>query len=172
MSNNLSRTKWKPLDSCADLLKHNTYRAFLWLFSLMSISGNLGSFITRMLVDKKRLTSFSVFVTSLCLADLLMGVYLAIVGVVDMVYQGQYVLHDVAWKNSPLCTVAGVLSLVSSEVSAFNICLITLDRFLVMRFPLRQVSLCVMYRGRALQKDKVECIKEREGMRKTMIGVK
>ena len=35
--------------------------------------------------------------------------------------------------------VAGVLSLVSNEVSAFMICLITLDRFIVLHFPFSQV---------------------------------
>ena len=34
------------------------------------------------------------------------------------------------------CKVAGFLSLLSSEVSAFVVCFITLDRFLALRFPL------------------------------------
>jgi hypothetical protein len=43
------------------------------------------------------------------------------------------------WKTSAACQVAGFLSLLSSEVSAFIICLITLDRFLVLRFPFSQL---------------------------------
>jgi hypothetical protein len=39
------------------------------------------------------------------------------------------------WLHSATCKVAGFLSLVSSEVSALIILLITLDRFLVLRFP-------------------------------------
>nr|KAG5696489.1 hypothetical protein BaRGS_016528 [Batillaria attramentaria] len=67
-----------------------------------------------------------------------MGVYLAIVGVADRMYQGTYLWNDTLWKTSTACKVAGFLSLLSSEVSAAIICLITLDRFLVLRFPFRQ----------------------------------
>ena len=34
-----------------------------------------------------------------------------------------------------MCKIAGFLSFLSGEVSAFNICLITIDRFLVLKFP-------------------------------------
>nr|KAG5698842.1 hypothetical protein BaRGS_019694 [Batillaria attramentaria] len=64
-----------------------------------------------------------------------MGVYLAVIGVADRVYQGNYLWKDRKWKHSTACKAAGFLSLLSSEVSAFIICLITLDRFLVLRFP-------------------------------------
>ena len=37
-----------------------------------------------------------------------------------------------------LFQLAGILSLISNEVSAFTICLITLDRFIVLRFPFTQ----------------------------------
>ena len=79
--------------------------------------------------------SYTVLVSNLCLADLIMGIYLAMIGIVDLFYQGRYVFHDIQWKNSVLCHIAGCLSLISSEVSALTICLITLDRFVVLRFP-------------------------------------
>ena len=37
--------------------------------------------------------------------------------------------------------VAGIISITSNEVSAFIICAITLDRFIVLRFPFSQVRL-------------------------------
>ncbi|XP_025101404.1 relaxin receptor 2-like [Pomacea canaliculata] len=64
-----------------------------------------------------------------------MGVYLAILGVADETYRSIYLWHDVQWKVSARCKVAGFLSLLSSEVSALIICLITIDRFIVLRFP-------------------------------------
>ena len=42
------------------------------------------------------------------------------------------------WKKSTTCKVAGGLALLSSEVSAFIICIITLDRLLVLQFPLKR----------------------------------
>ena len=126
------------LASCKDLLKSNVYRVFLWLFASLSVVGNVGSFVARLHLSNKGagLGSFSIFVTNLCMADFFMGVYLAIVGVADQIYRGEYLWNDDQWKESTVCKIAGFLSLMSSEVSAFIICLITLDRFLALRFPL------------------------------------
>ncbi|KAK7093469.1 hypothetical protein V1264_007216 [Littorina saxatilis] len=124
------------ISSCDDLLRSNFYRVLLSLFACLALLGNLGSFVYRVFIN--RVVSnlgFGAFVTHLCLADFLMGVYLAVIGVADRLYQGNYLWKDMAWKNSAACKVAGFLSLLSSEVSAFIICLITLDRFLVLRFP-------------------------------------
>ena len=53
----------------------------------------------------------------------------------DRVYLGSYLWKDLTWKSSAMCHLAGFLALLSSEVSALLICLITLDRVLVLRFP-------------------------------------
>nr|KAG5696046.1 hypothetical protein BaRGS_017158 [Batillaria attramentaria] len=68
-----------------------------------------------------------------------MGVYLAVIGVADHTYRGRYMWNEVTWTSSLGCKAAGFLSLLSSEVSAFTVCLITVDRFVVMRFPLSGV---------------------------------
>ena len=124
------------ISSCEDLLRSSTYRMFLWLISVTSFIGNVGSFIFRCALQKDVSKSgFNIFVTNLCLADLLMGVHLAMVGLADILYRGQYLWYEKTWTSSEACRVAGVLSLLSSEVSAFIICLITLDRFIVLQFP-------------------------------------
>nr|KAG5685517.1 hypothetical protein BaRGS_024254 [Batillaria attramentaria] len=84
--------------------------------------------------DDELLCGFSCPTNCTC-HDFLMGVYLAIIGVADLVYKGTYLWNDVKWKVSGACKAAGFLSFLSSEVSAFIICLVTLDRFLVLRFP-------------------------------------
>ena len=137
------------LASCKDLLKSNVYRAFLWLFASLSVVGNVGSFVVRLCFGNKGagLGSFGIFVTYLSIADFFMGIYLAIVGVADQVYRGKYLWYDDQWKQSAVCKIAGFLSLMSSEVSAFIICLITLDRFLALRFPFSRLHFS---RGSAL----------------------
>ena len=62
-----------------------------------------------------------------------------ILGTTDNIYQGEYVFYDEAWKTSAMCSMSGFLCLLSSEVSAMSISLITLDRFLVLRFPFSDV---------------------------------
>ena len=127
---------FNEISSCDDLLRSDVYRVALAAFSILALVGNVVSFVVRGFLEGRRAKSgFLVFVIHLCVSDFLMGVYLAVVGVADQLYLGRYLSEDIAWRNSVACKVAGVLSLISSEVSALLICLITLDRFLVLRFP-------------------------------------
>ena len=92
------------------------------------------------LLDRKgsapHVHGYRVLVTNLCVSDSLMGVYLLMIGVADAGYRGVYVSTDTQWRHSAACRAAGFLALVSSEVSALVICLITLDRVLALCFPL------------------------------------
>ena len=125
------------ISSCQDLLRSNSYRVLLAIFNTLALLGNGVSFVFRLSSMKKAASQgFSVFVLHLCVSDFLMGIYLTVIGIADRLYQNSYVWKDTAWRHSPACQMAGFLSLVSCEVSAFIICLITLDRFLVVRFPL------------------------------------
>ena len=92
----------------------------------------------RVFLERQK-TGFRVFVTHLCLSDLAMGVYLAMIGVADRRYLGTYLWEDTAWRNSGTCHAAGFLSLLSSEVSALLIAIITVDGLLVIRFPFSSV---------------------------------
>ena len=127
------------VSSCKALLRSNAFRIFLSLFSILTLLGNLGSFLLRSFHIQSTKSAFGVFVTHLCVSDFLMGVYLAVVGVADRLYLGSYLWEDMVWRHSVACQSAGFLSLVSCEVSALIICLITLDRFLVLRFPFQHV---------------------------------
>ena len=126
------------VSSCDALLRSNVYRVLLALFAASSLLGNLLSFVYRVLFSRSSKSGFGVFVTHLCVSDFMMGVYLAIIGIADSLYRGSYLWQDEQWRHSVWCQAAGVVSLLSSEVSAFIICLITLDRFLVLRFPFSQ----------------------------------
>ncbi|KAL8617095.1 hypothetical protein ACOMHN_014266 [Nucella lapillus] len=66
----------------------------------------------------------------------LMGLYLMTIGVADVKFKSNYVAKEGEWTDSVACTIAGCLSFVSSEVSAFLLCIITLDRVLAICFPL------------------------------------
>ena len=53
----------------------------------------------------ERALGFSVFVSSLCLSDLLMGLYLTIIGTADQVFQGIFLWNELAWKQHTMCQV-------------------------------------------------------------------
>nr|KAG5697945.1 hypothetical protein BaRGS_030258 [Batillaria attramentaria] len=133
------RTPIDELSSCNDLLRSDFFRGFLWTLSAMAISGNIGVLIYRVFLETQGSSSgFRVLVANLCVADFLMGVYLVIIGAADAHYSGQYIWKRESWTRSNLCQTAGFLALLSSELSAFVICLITLDRLLVLQFPLHR----------------------------------
>ena len=124
------------ISSCDALLRSDLYRVSLAVFACLATVGNALSFVLRVFVLKgKQHSGYSIFVSHLGLSDFLMGVYLVIIGCADRVYLKTYLWEDTRWKNSVTCNVAGFLSLLSSEVSASIICLVTVDRFLVMQFP-------------------------------------
>lgn len=127
------------LSSCDDLLGQDFFRVWLWLLAGLSVVGNLGVLVYRQFLSKEKLFSVSgLLVKNLCASDLLMGVYLLMIGAADARYHGHYVAEERSWRASITCSVAGFLSLLSSEVSAFMLCLITLDRVLVICYPFRR----------------------------------
>ena len=50
-------------------------------------------------------------------------------------YRGEYSGYAKSWRNGYLCNFAGTISTLSSEVSLFFKALITLDRYIVVKFP-------------------------------------
>ncbi|XP_070208096.1 G-protein coupled receptor GRL101-like [Littorina saxatilis] len=126
------------LSSCSDLLRSDLFRVFLWTLSVLSIAGNAGVLVYRTIADEQSTSlPFRLLVKNLCASDLLMGVYLMMIGVADEQFRGQYVEKEREWRHSAWCTAAGFLAFVSSEVSALVICCITLDRLLVLCYPLK-----------------------------------
>ena len=124
------------ISSCDNLLRFDLYRFSLAVFASLATVGNTLSFVLSVFISKgKKQSGYTVFVTHLCVSEFLMGVYLVVIGAADRNYKDIYLWEDTYWKNSVTCNMAGFLSLLSSEMSASIICLITLDRFIVVRFP-------------------------------------
>ena len=126
--------------SCSDLMRNDALRALLWVIGTFSLLGNAASLVYRFFFDRERLKlGYGIFVSNLAVADFLMGVYLITIALADVSFRGTYILNDESWRRSAWCTMAGVLSTVSSEASVLFICLITVDRILVIKFPFGQV---------------------------------
>lgn len=137
------------ISSCNALLSSGVYRVILSVLCVLIVIGNVSTLLYRLVVDRRASNlAFGQFVTQMGVSDLLMGVYLAVIGMADRMYIGTYLWKEVTWKRSVACRAAGFLSMLSSELSVFIICLITLNRFFVLRFPFstvhfRKRSACV-----------------------------
>ena len=124
------------ISSCEALLRLNIYRFSLVIIAILATVGNTLSFVLGVFISKgNQQSGYKVFVAHLCVSDFLMGVYLVMIGAADRIYKNTYLWEDTGWKNSVTCNMAGFLSMLSSEMSASIICLITLDRFIAVRFP-------------------------------------
>ena len=124
------------ISSCDELLKNTVLKYSIWILGIMAFAGNLIVIIWRAIAkDVNRVNSF--LLTNLAFADLLMGVYMLIVAYKDTEWDGVYFKHDFSWRDSYLCKLAGVISIVSSEVSVLTLTVITLDRLICIVFLFR-----------------------------------
>uniref|UniRef100_T1KE57 G-protein coupled receptors family 1 profile domain-containing protein n=1 Tax=Tetranychus urticae TaxID=32264 RepID=T1KE57_TETUR len=122
--------------SCEDLLSNLVLRICIWILGVLSIVGNCMVIFWRTM-HRYRAAVSSFLIANLAIGDLLMGVYLIIIGTVDFTYRGKYFIHDAHWRSSKMCQLAGFISTLSSELSVFTLTVITIDRFLRITFPLR-----------------------------------
>ena len=113
--------------SCSELLKNDFLEVFIWIVALLVACGNLGVIFIRLSIDTK--CSQALFINSLVSSDILMSIYLLIIGYKNATYKGHYFEYDEKWRSSTSCTVAGIFSLISSQVSLFMIVAITTERY-------------------------------------------
>ncbi|XP_033753172.1 G-protein coupled receptor GRL101-like [Pecten maximus] len=137
----LCKSEGDAISSCFALIGSTVLRVCLWLIGIFALIGNLIVISYRLFLDRENITkSYSIFTLNLAISDLLMGIYLLIIAVVDVYYNNIYAWNDYDWRNSMLCTMAGVLSNVSSEMSTFLVLLVTIDRLIVIISPLSRLT--------------------------------
>ena len=125
--------------SCSDLIATRELQIAIWVLAACAIIGNITIILWRAL-DSKFLSQ-NMLIVNLALSDLLMGIYLIIVGSADITYRDSYARYDYLWRQSIPCKVAGVLSAVSSEVSTFTLTIVSYERLRAVIFPLSHVPL-------------------------------
>ncbi|XP_033759634.1 relaxin receptor 2-like, partial [Pecten maximus] len=135
------KSEGDAISSCYTLIGSVALRTSLWVIGVCALIGNFAVMFYRLFIDTDNLTmSYSFFVLNLSLSDCLMGVYMIVIGIVDIYYNGVYAWNNQTWRRSTLCTTAGVLSSISSEMSTFLILLVTIDRVIVIMFPMSRLS--------------------------------
>ncbi|OWF42800.1 G-protein coupled receptor GRL101 [Mizuhopecten yessoensis] len=121
--------------SCLDLMREDHLRAFIWIIGIFALIGNAGVVIYKYVFDRRSLTKgHGILILNLAITDFLMGIYMLIIAIADSIFRGQYIWNDIYWRNSIPCKLAGVLATISSEASAMFLLLITIDRFVSMKF--------------------------------------
>ena len=140
----------KPLSqyfTCDQLLSENAGVIVMFILGFGGIFGN-SCVLIKKLMERGENKVQSLLIGNLAMSDLLMGIYMIIVASAD-VYYGQYFpINSETWRKSNLCRSAGAIAVISSEASVIFITLISIDRFICIRYPytlhkLRVKSTCL-----------------------------
>nr|XP_034314022.1 uncharacterized protein LOC105317187 [Crassostrea gigas] len=123
------------ISSCEQLINVGFLAQMIWYIALFSVVGNAYVIYYRIQEGMKSNASHGIFVLHLSVSDFLMGVYLFIIAIADLEYRNVYGFNDGEWRYSTTCTIAGLLATTSSEASVIFICLITIERYIVLKHP-------------------------------------
>ena len=102
-------------------------RYVVWMVFVGIFGGNTISLILRIVY---RDISFvqNILIFNLNIGDIFMGFFIAVAVYKDLLWRGQYYLHDYEWRSSVACQSFGSIALISSEVSMLTLAVITYDR--------------------------------------------
>lgn len=122
------------VSSSVDLLTNPTLRYAAWIMAVITCLGNLmvlwGRFKFR---DENR--SVSIVIKNLAISDLIMSFYLAIISLQDFRYRDAYHTNASQWVQSWGCIAAGILSMISAEVTILILTFMSIERFLLISDP-------------------------------------
>lgn len=122
--------------SCKSMFKNPVPKKSIWAIGSLSLAGSV-FVITWRTIFKDANVVQSIMLLHLAVSDGLMGAYLITLGVIDMLWSGEYYIYDYEWRSSKVCQITGATSLLSSEVSLMLMSLISADRLKNIVFPFR-----------------------------------
>ncbi|KAI8508767.1 G-protein coupled receptor, partial [Branchiostoma belcheri] len=124
------------ISSFEHLLARPVLRRCVWIIAALTCTGNTCVMIGRSLIKHENKVH-SLFIKNLCASDLVMGIYLLIIGAKDVIFRGTYNRHALDWRESFGCQFTGFLAMLSSEVSVLLLTYMSVERFLCVVFPYR-----------------------------------
>ena len=121
--------------SCTNMIDVGFLHIFIWFTASFSFYGNIKALSYRVRSRSWTQESRDILITNLNLSDLLMGIYLIIMAYEDLRTRGVYGEYHNSWMKSLPCKVAGTIMTLSCQMSTFCIFGITVDRFVIFRYP-------------------------------------
>ena len=123
-----------------EMIASPALKSCFWIMGIAVISGNLyviASKIHLLLTIKlnKSLKYQHLFILSISIADMIMGIYLLTIAVFSLYYSGYYGQIDFEWRSSLRCSLIGSLAVLSSEASCFFMVMLTSTRLYAIYKP-------------------------------------
>ena len=122
-----------PFLTCDRLLSDRVLMVLMWLIGLNALCGNV--FVLsqkKKSTDKNKVQNF--LLRNLAMSDLLMGFYMLLIASTDIYFGEHFPLLAETWRSGITCRIAGTISIVSSEASVFFVTLISIDRFVSIKY--------------------------------------
>ena len=123
-----------PYLTCDRLLSDRVLVMMMWIIGISALCGNTFVLCWRNKYSGKYKVQ-SVFFSNLAMSDLLMGVYMITIAIADIYYGEAFPMAAETWRTGITCKIAGALSIISSEASVFFITIISVDRFINIKYP-------------------------------------
>lgn len=132
--------RYHAFTPCEDLLGSWALRVLVWAVVILALSGNAAVLFV-MVASKKTMDTPQFLISNLAFADLLLGIYLTFISVVDLqTHESQsFYLSAVAWQMGAGCKTAGFLAIFSTELSVYLLVIITFERLYTFTYAV-QVS--------------------------------
>ena len=131
--------------TCGWLLSVTTLSIFTWILGLFATLGNGFVLLWRQVKDGGRENKVqAILLSNLALSDLLMGIYMIIIAAADAYYGQYFPMNAEEWRTGFICRIASTLAIASSEASVFFVALISIDRFINIKFPYTTHKLRIM----------------------------
>ena len=123
-----------PYLTCNRLLADRALVAMMWLISLNAIGGNVFVLAWKQRHGQKNSVQ-DLLLSNLAISDTIMGIYMLIIACADVYFGKEFPMYSESWRAGITCRTAGGLSILSSEASVFFVTLISIDRFICVKFP-------------------------------------
>ncbi len=131
------------------MLQSAFLRLTMWVVGIATVFANGIVFIVRMTTNNGNKVQNHVLL-HLSMADFLMGVNMILISSADAYFNEYFPSFSDEWRNGPLCKFASSVSILSSEASIFFIALVSVDRYLAIKFPFNFSNRIEMKSGRIL----------------------
>ncbi|PIO66629.1 hypothetical protein TELCIR_11651, partial [Teladorsagia circumcincta] len=112
---------------CENIVGLWVLRKAIWPVCMAAIVGNVLVWVILGLAFEKRMRVHYLFMINLAIADLITGVYLAVLAVQDVRTGDEYYRHAVSWQTGWGCSMAGFLAVFSSQLSIISMFFIAFE---------------------------------------------
>ena len=129
-----------PYLTCDRLLSDRVLVAMMWLIGLNAMCGNAFVIIWRKKTTKKSKVQ-DLLLSNLAMSDFFMGIYMTIIASADIYFGDNFPMQSENWRSGITCRISGAIAITSSEASVFFVTLISIDRFVSIRFPMSTKNL-------------------------------